>query len=300
MKNLSYFIVFTIAVCTSCNSENANLNEDINVNNSGLLYKISSFNDSLSRTKVATRGRAGKFLYWMSVISADCAGAYEGGSFGLKCGMIVGHPHVGAAIGAVVAGGWSSYGAHRVLTRTAIDNKSLTPIKIAGALVAAKEQNINLNENYSKEIKLPLPDSKNEIKDIGAKHNIVLRNLIDDKIDTVNLEKFLSKEELKIINSDEFKLNCETAIKKIHSSFDNNTIQETENNTISDKLMTLFYSIFQTYPDNTGDVQFIINKYIEAVKNTTEISEQDKPIIYQAISVAASSYEFWMNESSTN
>lgn len=300
MKNIFYLIIVTMLLCTSCSSETANLNEDTTINNSELLYQISYFNDSISKTKVTTRSRSGKILYWMSVISADCSGAYSGGCIGLKCGALVGQPHIGAAIGAVVAGGWASYRVHRVLTRAAIIDKPLTPIKVAGALVAAKEQNIDISKNYSKEIILPLSDSKNEIKAIGAKHNIVLRNLIDDKIDTINLEKSLTKEEFEIINSEQFKQDCEKAINKIQNSFNDNIVQETENRTISDKLMSLFYSICQTYPDNSEDVQFIINKYIEAVKNTNEISEQDKPVIYQAISVAASSYEFWMNEGNIN
>ena len=87
-----------------------------------------------------------------------------------------------------------------------------------------------------------------------------------------------------------------TVEKAIESSLKGEYIK-TDGNDTPAKVMNLFFEIFEKYPDNVDDVQFIINKYIEAVKNTEEISEADKEIIYQALSIGASSYEYWSGTS---
>lgn len=301
MKSLiSYFFILFLWVCASCNSEFSNTEKDPICDNSELLCQISSFNDSISKSKVITRSRSADFLYWMSVVSADCAGAYEGGRFGIKCGAIVGHPHVGAAIGALVAGGWSSYLTHRALTRSIEQDELQVPIKVVGALTAAKEQNVSITDNFAKNIILPLPITETEIREIGAKHNIVLQNLIENNIDTTNIREHITDEELDIIQSEEFKLNCKIATEKIQNYFSSGHIQQTAGVTISDKLMNMFYEVYQEYSDSCEDAQFIISKYTEAVVGTSELSEEDKQIVLQAISVAASSYEFWMPNTNNN
>ena len=40
-------------------------------------------------------------------------------------------------------------------------------------------------------------------------------------------------------------------------------------------------------------MEFITNKYIELIEESDEISPEEKEIIYSALSVAASSYEYW-------
>jgi len=57
--------------------------------------------------------------------------------------------------------------------------------------------------------------------------------------------------------------------------------------------MNLFTNILETYSDKAEDVEFVINKYIEAVQNTNELSTEEKDNIYRSLSVAASSFELW-------
>lgn len=57
--------------------------------------------------------------------------------------------------------------------------------------------------------------------------------------------------------------------------------------------MRLYLDVFQTYPDKADDVEFITNKYIEHISASDELSAEEKEIIYSALSVAASSYEYW-------
>ena len=159
MKSLiSYFLLFIAGLCSSCSSDIIKSDNKKICNDSEILSQITFFNDSLLRTKIVTRGSTENSLYWMSVISADCAGAYEGGRIGAKCGMIIGHPHAVAAFGALVAGSWASYKVHRTLTRssTSVFNEQVMPVRIAGALIAAKEQDVDISDNFSTEITLPL------------------------------------------------------------------------------------------------------------------------------------------------
>ena len=57
--------------------------------------------------------------------------------------------------------------------------------------------------------------------------------------------------------------------------------------------MNLFVNILETYSDKVEDIEFIINKYVDAIQSTSELSEDEKDNIYKSLSVAASSYEFW-------
>jgi hypothetical protein len=45
---------------------------------------------------------------------------------------------------------------------------------------------------------------------------------------------------------------------------------------VSTKLMNLFYDILIKSPNGLTDTEFLINKYIDAVKNSQEIAESDK------------------------
>lgn len=57
--------------------------------------------------------------------------------------------------------------------------------------------------------------------------------------------------------------------------------------------MNLFASILETYSVRAEDIEFIINKYLDAVQKTSELSNEEKDSIYRSLSVAASSFEFW-------
>ena len=237
----------------------------------------------------------------MCVVSSDIIGGYSGGCAGAKVGAIIGHPHVGAAIGAVVVGGYSSYKAHRILSDAYAtrgvekNNISLKPMEVAAAYVPALENEAVIKDNYPTQIKLDNLDKKDI--EIGAKHNAILKNLETNNFNKEKILQYLSKEELQILSSKELEDEMENTVEKaIESSLKGEYIK-TDGNDTPAKVMNLFFEIFEKYPDNVDDVQFIINKYIEAVKNTEEISEADKEIIYQALSIGASSYEYWSGTS---
>ena len=67
------------------------------------------------------------------------------------------------------------------------------------------------------------------------------------------------------------------------------------NEDVPDVVMRLYLEVFQNYPDKADDVEFITNKYIELISASNELTAEEKEIIYSALSVAASSYEYWEN-----
>ena len=286
MKKFSTITLGMVMLLTvSCSNDMIEVTDTATMNNGSndIVAQMSHFNDSLSMTKPETRG-AGRILYWMCVVSSDIIGGYSGGCAGAKVGAIIGHPHVGAAIGAVVVGGYSSYKAHRILSDAYAtrgvekNNISLKPMEVAAAYVPALENEAVIKDNYPTQIKLDNLDKKDI--EIGAKHNAILKNLETNNFNKEKILQYLSKEELQILSSKE-----------------KGEYIKTDGNDTPAKVMNLFFEIFEKYPDNVDDVQFIINKYIEAVKNTEEISEADKEIIYQALSIGASSYEYWSGTS---
>ena len=287
MKKFSTITLGMVMLLTvSCSNDMIEVTDTATMNNGSndIVAQMSHFNDSLSMTKPETRG-AGRILYWMCVVSSD----------------IIGHPHVGAAIGAVVVGGYSSYKAHRILSDAYAtrgvekNNISLKPMEVAAAYVPALENEAVIKDNYPTQIKLDNLDKKDI--EIGAKHNAILKNLETNNFNKEKILQYLSKEELQILSSKELEDEMENTVEKaIESSLKGEYIK-TDGNDTPAKVMNLFFEIFEKYPDNVDDVQFIINKYIEAVKNTEEISEADKEIIYQALSIGASSYEYWSGTS---
>lgn len=168
-------------------------------------------------------------------------------------------------------------------------------MEVAAAYVPALENEAVIKDNYPTQIKLDNLDKKDI--EIGAKHNAILKNLETNNFNKEKILQYLSKEELQILSSKELEDEMENTVEKaIESSLKGEYIK-TDGNDTPAKVMNLFFEIFEKYLDNVDDVQFIINKYIEAVKNTEEISEADKEIIYQALSIGASSYEYWSGTS---
>ena len=59
------------------------------------------------------------------------------------------------------------------------------------------------------------------------------------------------------------------------------------------KVMNMFYSLLTLYPDYLYDTEFIINKYIELIKDSDELTDDEKRVVYEGLSIAASSSEYW-------
>lgn len=298
MKNLIYFILFVAILFTSCNGDN--LSKDIATERlySPLISEMSNFNDSLMQICSKTRGYRGSLDY-TAVACADVGGMYAGGKAGAWLGSWIGHPHVGAGIGALVVGAYSSYRAHRIImdTRAGVPSVELEPIDVAAAYIQILKDESLISENTLHEIKLNFKNVDKDIVESGPKHNIIVKNLQNKCFAPFEeVKKYLSEDEITILKSDEFAALFDSIDRRSDIILLNNNTQLSKEKVIPDQLMKLFTDILQKYSDKADDVEFIINRYIEAVENTSELSQDDKNIILKSLSVAASSFELWRKQ----
>ena len=102
------------------------------------------------------------------------------------------------------------------------------------------------------------------------------------------IKECLTPEEESIITSKEFEDAYYAGLEAENNNSDTNE-------DVPDVVMRLYLEVFQNYPDKADDVEFITNKYIEFISASNELTAEEKEIIYSALSVAASSYEYWEN-----
>lgn len=297
MRKSIYFIFLICIALTSCSKDT--LYNDIHKesNKTPIILELSNFNDSLLRDLPQTRISNGQFLDRTSVVVADAIGAFAVGKIGAEIGGFFGHPHVGAIIGGLVGGAYSSYKCYRALHSTRVLNTpivSYQPLQVAAAYVPALENSSVIQDNIPKQINFNYSKENEAHIEFGAKHNVIVSNLLTNNfaLDS-EVNKMLSKEEIEILNSDEFIAGYDSVVNNLTTCIINRKIPQSTDQDISSLLMNLFAHILATYPEQAEDVEFIINKYIDAVQRTPELSSDEKDNIYHSLSVAASSFEYW-------
>ena len=189
-KSILSLIIVGCVFCASCSNDITEVNETQSRDNTPLLTKMSTFNDSLLSTKPETRS-AGRALCAMSIVSADVISGYEGGktAYGL-CPKFFGPKVVigVTALSAVVCGAWGSYGAGHAWgawtrsSRAAMEDPC-TPLRLMNAYapIRAEESEKLIAENENISITLDFPEETKELYSIGPKHNIVLKNLQENR-----------------------------------------------------------------------------------------------------------------------
>lgn len=302
MRNILYVFILFSMFLTSCNSpELEDSIVDNDAVNSKLLNELSVFNDSILNAKSQTRSII-RPMAWRraQIIAADCGGAYSGGKAGAWAGSFFGPQGAGAGavLGALLGGVCGSYVAYES-SRSGTRAISCQPL-----LLEAREKTIcayatMINEekvvsDYSpKEVKVNYPIINDNVTLMGAKHNIILEKLINgDKLEK-DITKQLTVKQQQIINSQAFSESFDEAMDNIYKNIKTGDGMTSNGSDLSTRLMNMFYDILIKYPESLNDVEFIINKYVEAIKSSPEISENDKELIYSGLSVAASSSEFW-------
>lgn len=301
MKKVFFLMSILFVSCSSNVFETDANNVSNNVEHSELLSQMASFNDSILSVKKQTRAIV-KPGAWRraQIIAADCGGAYTGGKAGAWAGAFLGPDGAiaGGFLGGLIGGVCGSYVAWESTRQTRA--ASLAPINIE----LAKERTINAyasmiieDKNTSDfvpqtvNVKYPVIDKNVTL--MGAKHNMILSKLINEENINIEGRKQLTDIQLSIINSQDFSDSFNSAMDNICTNIITTEGMALKGEDISTKLMNLFYDILIKYPDGLTDIEFLINKYIDAVKESQEISESDKELIYSGLSVAASSSEFW-------
>lgn len=261
---------------------------------SSLVNDLKALNDSLIFSQnTETKGFWSGALTFCAIAGADAAGAYEVGKIGAKVGFLVGNLDgalIGAGIGGLIGGAGASYVAYRSTRSTSI----VSPQTVTAAYVAVRQDSPNLSEYSPTQINLNLPENKRHLQEIGAKHNLVLKKLSNQDLSLTPVSEVLTSMETKIIQSSEFEKGYYSILNSyVFGDYDTYVAN---NGSVGNTVMKLYLDIMNKYPEKANDVEFISNKYVELISASPELTEEDKDLLYSAISVAVSSFEYWENE----
>lgn len=315
MKKSSIILIILAGCFFSCNkAQNADTPD---TNKSELIRELQDFNNDLFSIRPPTKITLKQFVV---VANADAVGAYAGGKIGGKVGAIVGsavgNPITGGVFGAFV--GAVGFGAVASWSVSPNAQSSFNPsyIDLANLCETLSPETIDVNdyscltedlEDYCDEQsnldnQLFLEQERLESvlltpKELaaGEKHNVFLAhmegkiNYLPNKETTTRTgyDSFADRTSplaSAIIHSSEMESGYYQAL---HSGF------IAEDNTIPTRVMNLFSDIFQSYPEDSDDVIFLINSYVSHIDASDELSDEEKTWIKLGLSVSLYSYNYW-------
>lgn len=292
MKKVLFGLLSAVLLVCSCSSDDTVISQPETVpTTSDLVIKLTELNDSLMTTdEIISRGVTYSQAYTYTKIAyKDIKGAYKLGKIGLRIGQVFGPEGAtaGAVIGGLIGGAGYSYIEYNKGQSRAINTVS-SPLQVTQAYVSVVESAPTYSDYTPTQITLQYPTANTNTQLMGAKHNLVLQKLVDNDLSLTPINKCLTPEEESIITSKEFE-------DAYYAGLEAENINSDTNEDVPDVVMRLYLEVFQNYPDKADDVEFITNKYIELISASNELTAEEKEIIYSALSVAASSYEYWEN-----
>ncbi len=281
-----------LVVSSSCSKEGSLKLPEEKIENSELVQTLKSVNNDFMANKQEVRGKGWgkKFLRVLCVATADVGGGYEIGKIGAKVGALAGPEGAvaGAVIGGTIGAVGASYGAYCGTRSVTVDEDF--PLVISA--YSYMQENKELKSLVSSEgIALQIPKEYKRPIEAGIEHNFMLSLLREKSANLSAHTNRLSKFERTVTESSEFKEaynNCIERAKGI--TF---VPREASENEVGQKVMNLFLKIYSSYPQNQTDVNDIINKYISIIEPSTELSKEEKELIYSSLSVAAYSFKYW-------
>lgn len=288
--------------CTSANNdepkihvvEEAEMNKsDVAIEKDSLILNLQNLNDSLilSAKVNDTRGLRDIFraLNFVAIIAADIRGAVNGAKWGSRIGG-----WIGGVIGAAILGvGYSSLAG--MCTSAPLDapiryNLAQENVELAYASVLADSQLSVKRDFECRNINIYIPKEYSNSFEVGVYHNLTLKALEENKPINVDINQHLSKEQIDIIHSVEFRSQYNQIFVKPEIISLDHMIQ---NATKEDRIIQMFVDVYKQYPTDMFDVNYIINKYIELIEKDSQITPLEKEAVYSALSTAAFSSDYW-------
>ena len=328
MKNNHLFAILQFALISvffaSCSSKEYQMAEfeeshDTKFVNSKLIKDLTNINEHLLTNRIETQTRwTGK--QWLNVASADIGGAWKGGKggawIGAKVGTFLGNPLTGATFGAflggAICGAAASYLASpdtKVISKQSLSydtmkeicNKALDCSVIANTRSStALDGGLTINSesiimNAIAQEKIELGDEilsavnlSQQNLNVGKMHNVILSVL--DGSTTINESKVVNTENIfynSIIESGEM----EELFEEMKT---NMAVSATPHiDTKAEYAMELFENLFVKYSEENKDVVYIINKYSDIIKASTELTDEEKDWIMTGLATALYSFNYW-------
>lgn len=264
----------------------------------------------------------------LKVAKADISGASKGIKVGrsiiITVGALTGGVH-GASIAAAVCG--SVFGAAASLKAyqkhfgKIRKTRAIPPGIIADSTflqISEKMYIDNIAANgtyYAYNVvseKIEIPKRFEYLKDVGESHNALVSTAIEvgnnEDID-LSLEHFkglippiyiTDKELEKLFSNDIFKTEYEKLLQDIDTSTDDNGFNvETFLSLNSDipycvkKTLDEYSDLLESYPTNLDDIVEITNGYINIIEQNNEFTEEEKEMVYSALTVSLYSPQLW-------
>ncbi len=120
---------------------------------------------------------------------------------------------------------------------------------------------------------------------------MALHNYFTQDLSNVDIYNVLSEDEVEIIHSNSFTYNYDSYMKS-HESYDLDFAIANDFHK-ADRIVKLFFELYNSYPENMDDVNYIINEYIKVIESDKSISDVEKQSIYVAFAVTAYSSDYW-------
>lgn len=272
---------------------------------SELISDLKSLNIEILNNKRETRG----FFSWktLDVAIADVEGALAGGKAGAylggKLGLALGSPHTGAVtfafIGGVGVGAFNSYRAYRNYGRSLMAAEQPLPFStIADVCVKTVSDDLTISDQNlasSQEMadKLIIDDDVKEsvqleekFLNIGQLHNVVL-GVADGTVILCSESKIDNPTIASIVESQDFQDMYDEVTYKLQNNI------EIEREPLEQQVIDLFCEVFQQYSTDCTDVVFIINKYLDILEKSAELTEVQLNSIKIGLATSLYSFNYW-------
>lgn len=266
---------------------------------SELLTNLQNLNDSL----LSTSTRAWSRKQFLNVACADISGGFSGGYVGAKIGsrigLALGNPITGGAFGAVCGGIiWGAARSWMASPDTRAVEKKLKFEDLATICDATLDDDLNVSYSSIKEV-TPIGTKKIELEPkilddikldkeqllVGKLHNVMLATL-DGSLAVQKKDKITSDTLVTLfVNSKEFEEEYNQQILNHQSSIDENSKASIA--------IKQFEDVFSKYSSDCNDVKFIINKYIDILNDSQELTSEEKDWIKKGLATALYSFNYW-------
>lgn len=294
MKKLLLLLSIISLSLVSCNNEEtldtATLQTETpaSYDNDPTIIQLKGLNENLMSVHQESRGFWSFLKKICTIAYADAKGAFSGFGIGSMFGP------AGSWIGAGVVGVGAS-----INKGIEVFSANLSPLTqivtrhdVEAAYALAKSSNIIYNPTVlGNRVNINIPRKYSKAIDLGKTHNMALHNYFTQDLSNVDIYNVLSEDEVEIIHSNSFTYNYDSYMKS-HESYDLDFAIANDFHK-ADRIVKLFFELYNSYPENMDDVNYIINEYIKVIESDKSISDVEKQSIYVAFAVTAYSSDYW-------
>lgn len=333
MRKMNLFIgmLFVICMLISCSGENVVVEANPVQGDCKTLTELKKFNQEKTSV-VLTRGWVERFLGISSAdILGIAAGIGAGQKIAGFVGAVTGGTgyFVTSAVCGAICGASASCTAYNYTRRTrnsdipALHFDSLRLIAVSDSIYKGNLRYVGTgvqqpdgyayNEAFSK---VNMPEKFNYLKRVGEDHNGIV-NVVMTMDEDYSLSSVLRLEKLRgvippldvtsgdldslIFKNPRFVSSYERIHRNIENCIDEDGNMDVDlffkvNPMVStrvERALKYYVSLFETYPENIDEVAEITNRYIGIIERNGEFTDEEKEIIYAAVTVALYSPQIW-------